>query len=374
MEKEDSSEILILGCGIAGAAAALFAATCGHKVRIIERNASSDPSCRPEWLHDDGVALLESAGIPVKEATLGRIERVRFVDAASNRTAEAKLDSPVTVVDSTKVRDALSGIAQKAGASFSTGIAGARINAREDTVEVIDSKGTAHTGRVLLLADGAATLGRTLPSIARGDDSPRVTTQCEWIGQDVAADGERRRIGELAIRISALEPENYGYKLTAGSTLAVGWVGAAEGDKARRGLVDAARKLKSPGDVIPDDDIGRASRLRRIPRGAALEMETHVAKRALLIGDAGGFVSAFGHDSLYPSLWASRIAADVVHRALDSAHPQDTLAEFDSLWRRDMVEHLRIPNTDLRFLIPLVFSNAVMAKKLATAFVCGTNI
>lgn len=374
MEKEESSEILILGCGIAGAAAAVFAATRGHQVRIIERNASSDSFFRPEWLHDDGVALLESAGIAVKEATLGCIERVRFVDAASNRSTEAKLDAPVTLVDSTRVRDMLIRKAQDAGAKVTCGVVGTRINAKEDTIEVIDSKGGTYAGQLLLLADGAATLGRTLPMIARGDDSPRVTTQCEWNGPGVAADGERRRIGELTIRISALEPENYGYKLVAGTALAVGWVGAAEGEKARRGLVDAARKLKSPGDVVPDDEIGRASRLRRIPRGTALEMETHVAKRALLIGDAGGFVSAFGHDSLYPSLWASRIAADVVHRALGSAHPQDTLAEFDSLWRRDMVEHLRIPNTDLRFLIPLVFSNAVMAKKLATAFVCGTNI
>ena len=374
MDKQERCEILVLGCGIAGAAAALFAAREGRKVHVIERAVADDPSSRPEWLHDEGVKLLETAGIPVKDSTIGKIERVRFVDAASNRTAEGKLDSPVTVVDSTKVKGALARAAQAAGATVLTGVIATRLNAREELIEVVDSKGGIHGGQVLLLADGVGTLGKSLPAIARGDDSTRVTTQCEWMGHEGSADAERRRMGELVIRISALEPDCYGYKLVAGSALAVGWVGTAEGDKARRGLVEAARKLKSPGDAIPDDEIGRVARLRRIPRGAALEMETHVAKRAILIGDAGGFVAAFGHDCLYPALWASRIAADVAHRALGSPHPQDTLAEFDSLWRRDMVEYLRIPNTDLRFLIPLVFSNAVMAKKLAGAFVTGTNI
>lgn len=374
MSRQERSDILVLGCGIAGAAAALFAAQQGRNVRIIERASKDDPTPLPEWLHDEGVKLLESAGIAIKDSTIGRIEKVRFVDAASNRTTEAKLDTPVTVVDSAKIRGVLTKAAQAAGATISAGVTATRLNAREESIEVIDSKGDVHDGRLLLLADGVGTLGRTLPAIARSDDSGRLTAQCEWLGREASVDAERRRIGELALRISALEPDCYGYKLAVGNMLTVGWVGTAEGDKARRGLVESARKLKSPGDAIPENDVGKTARLRRIPRGAALEMETHVAKRALLIGDAGGFVASFGHEGLYPALWASRIAADVAHRALASAHPQDTLAEFDSLWRRDMVEHLRIPNTDLRFLIPLIFSNAVMAKKLAAAFVTGTNI
>jgi len=33
-----------------------------------------------------------------------------------------------------------------------------------------------------------------------------------------------------------------------------------------------------------------------------------------------------------------------------------------------------LPNVDLRFLLPLVFSNGQMARKQAGSFVCGENI
>ncbi len=152
MSHQERSDILVLGCGIAGAAAALFAAQQGRKVRIIERASKDDLTSLPEWLHDDGVKLLESAGIPARDKTIGQIERVRFVDAASNRTTEAKLDAPVMVVDSAKIRSALSHAAKAAGATISMGVTATRLNAREESIEVIDSKGGVHEGRVLLLA------------------------------------------------------------------------------------------------------------------------------------------------------------------------------------------------------------------------------
>jgi hypothetical protein len=39
-----------------------------------------------------------------------------------------------------------------------------------------------------------------------------------------------------------------------------------------------------------------------------------------------------------------------------------------------MAEYLRPPNADLHFLLPLVFSNEQMAKRLAAAFWRGENV
>jgi flavin-dependent dehydrogenase len=103
-------------------------------------------------------------------------------------------------------------------------------------------------------------------------------------------------------------------------------------------------------------------------------MDTHVAKRTVLIGDAGGFVGVVGHEGLYPAIWGASIAVDVCAEALGARHPQDVLAEFDSRWRREMVVHLNSPNADLRFLLPMVFSNERMARRLANALLGGENL
>jgi hypothetical protein len=47
---------------------------------------------------------------------------------------------------------------------------------------------------------------------------------------------------------------------------------------------------------------------------------------------------------------------------------------FDSLWRMQMADHLRSPHTDIRFLLPLIFSNQPMADRMGAAFFFGENI
>ena len=47
---------------------------------------------------------------------------------------------------------------------------------------------------------------------------------------------------------------------------------------------------------------------------------------------------------------------------------------FDTRWRLEMADYLRQPNTDMEFLIPLVFSNQPIADRMAAAFFLGDNI
>ena len=265
MPEKDQSDILVLGCGIAGAAAAVLVAQQGRAIRILEQATAHDPAPKPEWLHAEGVGILEAAGVDVAKVMLGKIERIRFLDASSARTAEGALDTPITVVDSAKVKAALAAAAMSAGAKILTGVVARRLNAREDAVEVIDAKGEVHRGLLLLLGDGVQTLGRTLPAIARSDESPRLTTKCDWVGPAGASSESKRRGSELVIRLSALEPENYGYRLAAGSLQSVGWISNSSGDKARRGLAESARKLASPAVI-------RAMRDRQNEKPATAEV------------------------------------------------------------------------------------------------------
>jgi flavin-dependent dehydrogenase len=103
-------------------------------------------------------------------------------------------------------------------------------------------------------------------------------------------------------------------------------------------------------------------------------MDTHVGKHTLVIGDAGGFVSAASNEGIYPAMWSAQIAAEVIEAALQSPHSQDELMAFDSKWRMKMADYLRRPNTDSQFLIPLIFSNQPMADRMGAAFFSGENI
>jgi flavin-dependent dehydrogenase len=117
---------------------------------------------------------------------------------------------------------------------------------------------------------------------------------------------------------------------------------------------------------VPDEPQERLS-----PGGIALDMDTHVGKRCLLIGEAGGFVAAFSNERIYPAMRSGWIAADAALQALAAPVVQDELASFGVAWRQELADYLRMPNTDLSLLVPLVFNNEQMSRRVARAFLLG---
>ncbi|MEW6252564.1 MAG: hypothetical protein AB1716_18150, partial [Planctomycetota bacterium] len=122
--------------------------------------------------------------------------------------------------------------------------------------------------------------------------------------------------------------------------------------------------------VLPGDLQGAAVEAPCLG-GAALELDSHVGKRCVLTGTAGGFVSAFSNDGLYPALRSGWLAAESAASALQAAVLQDELVCFSSRWRAELADYLRMPNTDLGLLLPMVFNNAQMSRRVARAFLLG---
>ena len=110
------------------------------------------------------------------------------------------------------------------------------------------------------------------------------------------------------------------------------------------------------------------------PAGAALEMETHVTKRCLLSGTAGGFVGSITGQSVAPGIWSSLLAADLAAGALKADNTQDELANFSSSWRVALADYLRPPSTSLKMLLPLLFVNSNIVGKFTKALIEGENI
>jgi len=108
------------------------------------------------------------------------------------------------------------------------------------------------------------------------------------------------------------------------------------------------------------------------PLAGALVQEA-VANRALLIGPAGGFVTACGED-IYPGCWSAVLAAQTARHALGERHLQDALQAYRQQWGATIGDYLRGPQQNLRFLLPLIYRNPMMAARLTDAILLGKSV
>lgn len=376
MTSDDTFDVLVLGAGPAGAAAALFAAHSKLRTAVCDRAAEWADGVGLEWMPRAGRALLKDAAADISGAIVATIERVRFVDAANGRVASTQLDEPIDLIDVVRLRNVVLDAAVRAGAVRNCSTDVTTIDVGEDWVKLAPARGSTLTGRVLLLADGAAAAADRARRVVQPDGAPSRGACCEWMSSRKPLQqrsGADRRT-ELCLILDARNPDSYGYAFAVGDTRVVGLV-SDDSQQDIKGEFECALRRWTEANLISAEGAGaKTATVRLVPRGMALEIDTHVGKRTISIGAAGGYISSLAHDGLYPGFRSARIAVDVARSALSSSHPQDALAEFDLAWRRELVDYLRMPNTDLRFLIPLVFTNELMAARLAMAFLAGGNI
>jgi len=126
-----------------------------------------------------------------------------------------------------------------------------------------------------------------------------------------------------------------------------------------------------PADLSLDRAIGA---VWYPPTGAALELETHVAKRCLLAGTAGGFADSVTGQTLGPGVVSALIAAETASAALKKTDVQGTLAEFKNSWREELAECIRPPGTSLHLLLPLLFVNSRVVSKFTRTLLAGESI
>jgi flavin-dependent dehydrogenase len=368
---EGPADVLVIGAGTAGAAVAGLLAG-RRRVHLVERATAKDRPSSHTWVSAAAAPLLHKLGLSWKAVGAGAASTVAFHSVEFAKTQEVKVSKPAAyLAPLAEWNEALVGAAKRAGARCDRGVAIAGLSAREDDVIAIDADGREHVGRIVVLADGASSASaRALGMNLRPPSGPRCAATIEW----PAARASKIAAGSLHFVLG----------LDASRTLALFWsvartealtVVAADAALALRRLGELAEGLREGfGAGIPDRADTGAGETYLVPAGHALEIESHVGKRAIAVGDAGGFVAAVTCQGVYPALWSAAIAAEVLDAALDSRQPQDELRRFDTAWRMAMAEYLQPPNADLQFLLPLVFSNKQMAQRLAAAFLRGENL
>ncbi len=366
-------DVAVLGAGPAGASAALLLARKGHSVVLIERQKLPRTVPCSGWLNVRAAELLDEWGVKFKSLKDATFTDVTLFNADLTKSAKPKFEGPVGyLVDRSAFDNALTDAAVAAGATLMQPHEAGDLRLLESQVAIQLVGDKKVSSRLLVMAAGRGSpLIQRLGLTARTSETPICSAPVE------AALPTKTKVASprVAVILGLDGAASFAFCCVNAerASLCVNWFG--DTTAAVSSLVKLC-KIAADQGIVPVDLSSKAASVRPImsPAAAALDMDTHVAKHALLVGDAGGFVSAASNEGVFPAMWSARIAADVIDRALQSPYSQDELMSFDSLWRMEIADHLRSPHTDLRFLLPLIFSNQPMADRMGAAFFFGENL
>jgi menaquinone-9 beta-reductase len=376
-------DVAIIGAGPAGVTAAIALARKNRRVLLLDRDTFPRSVICSGWVSIRAEKLLAELGVKTKPLFKEPIRHVTLYSADFSKSATPKLDGIAGyLVNRTEFDNALVEMAVEAGVTFKPRYSVANLQLKESSVLIEGENRKPEEARLLVVAAGRGTpllqlIGRPRDVLGQAMWTTQASAQIDT-GKSVIAEqdsGAAASTPRMGIVLGLDGAGSFGLCCVGRERVTVdaNWMG--EPEEAVPALVALCRRALEH-HVIPVDLSREAAKAHvvRTPAAAALDIESHVRKHTLIIGDAGGFVSAVSNEGIFPAMWSAKIAAQVIDEALDSRHSQDTLMQFDSQWRMEIADHLRSPHTDIRFLLPLIFSNQPMADRMAAAFFFGENI
>jgi len=384
---EEMYDVAVIGAGPAGATAALQLGRKGYQVALVDRAAFPRPVSCAGWLSAKVEPLLAELSLPAKKFLGSPFREVTLFNADLTKAAKPRFESSAGyLVDRAGFDNALIKAAAQHGVTLFQSSAVTDVRLKERSVDVTLADAKRITSRLLLLASGRGSeLIDRLGFPRQSGGNPFWTAQAETVGihslaaglKGPASDGANTARAEphVGVVLGLDGGGSFGLLCTSKDRVSinVNWAGARE--RAIPALVELCKAAFRNGAVPIDlSKQAESAELVRSPASAALDMDSHVAKHTLLVGDAGGFITAASNEGIYPAMWSAKLAAQAIDAALQSDFSQDELMTFDSLWRTQMADHLRSPHTDIRFLLPLIFHNQPMADRMGAAFFFGENL
>lgn len=361
MAAAHACDMVIVGAGPAGCGAALGGIARGLRVLLVATPAP-EGEFLGGWVSPAGVALCQQLGVHMATAFAGL--HLHAWDLAQSATVD---DAVLTgwIVQRPQFETALLSAVERGGATVLRDAVVGALQLGDDAVSISLADGATVTGRVLVIADGL--LGRAAAQARLPLAHRTATGTAAWAawGSAATARGAQPRLdvvlgGGRGLCVATFVQDGLGVQAALGS-----------------------RNPEAPAGPQLAELIGAGQRAGWLPAGkpelceapllagSALELDSHAGKRCLLVGEAGGFVAALSMEAVYPALRSGEIAAEVVATALQASLLQDELATYNAAWRAALAEYLSLPNTDLGLLLPMIFKNAQMAKRVAHAFLLG---
>lgn len=354
-------DVGVVGGGVAGATAALVAARLGCSVALIHGRESTHEPARKNWIGPVGISLLTETGLTAPALQAADFSGMRLFSADFKRMCSVD-DAELTgwIVDPMMLTRELQRCADdtKQVTRVSGNVVEIMQSERHRSLRCDDD--TALAARILIIADGAESPASTLAGVGRG-----TVSTAKMVVASLGA-----HCGKPGISVVLGAGEQQTATILSDDSCAYVCIPVREPTAAAHSQLQDFCKSAAEAGVAPK---AAPSDVQIIPcvAGMALDREAHVGKGCAIVGAAGGFAAAFSNEEIYPAMKSGRIVAEVAARALKATVPQDELATFSSVWRSELADYLRMPNTDLNLLLPLVFGNPQMSRRVARAFLLG---
>jgi len=367
-------DIAVLGATPAGYVAAWHAAAKGRTVALV--NAPSQPTECPlaEWAPR---GLFGSAKLPkslARNCRAAPFTRVCYYSADSKKQAVYRFRSAAGHIFRTaELNKALRAAARNAGVKITTTRSRPPIRLEEECVRLLGGRHI--QAKLLIVTQGrpAEVINELALPVRTVAESPLVIAGLDVPVRSAAA--VKHLAGGLHV-VESGERTELGIFFVAGALLHLRVISTSPAAGTRAGELSAMLAELQSAQIIPAGlSLGRArGAVWTPPAGVALELETHVAKRCLLAGTAGGFADSITGQTLAPTVRSAVLAADVAISALTSKNVQETLMRFKTSWRKSLADCLRPLSTNLQMLLPLLFANKRVVPRLTRALLYGQNI
>jgi flavin-dependent dehydrogenase len=366
-------DIVVLGATAAGYAGAYYLAQKGRSVVLLDTPHKACESPLADWVPKEFFKL---PGLPPKLAEkcgAKPFDTVTYHNAALARTVDYHARGIAGyLLSSQALLAAMRSACEKAGVTIKqTRLApAARLN--EDNVAVRSP--AALSGRFLILAQNApgdAISDLSLP-VQTLPDAPMVVAALDI---PLGARAPKRAPGAIHV-VETHDRSDLGLFFMHAGSLHVRIISSSQAAGSRVAeLSGLLAGIQRAGLVPADLPLSKAhGAMWQPPAGVALELETHVAKRCLLAGTAGGFAESITGQTLLASVRSAVLAGDAVIAAAKADDPQESLIRFRSAWRGELANYLRPPNTSLQMLLPLLFVNHQIVAKFTKALLYGQAI
>ena len=364
-------DIAVLGANCAGLAAGYQLARKGLNVVIVQTPGRSSECPLSDWipaeLFDSHAAMKDLAaacqGEPFKHICYHNADLDKQVCEKSRGRVGYFLSNA-------KLRDALTNFARQAGATFKATKTLPKIELTDEDVRL--SGPIDLSARVAILAQGdpgwiAGDFAQPLRTIPR--------TQMVAAGLDIPV-RSKESLSKISGQLNIIEMKEHSelgmfFAYDSIVHLRVISTSAASGSRAAE-LSALAVKMQKAGLLCDDLQYDKAvGAVWQPPSGLALEMETHVVKRCLLAGEAGGFCDSVTGQVLAPTVHSGLLAADVAISALKLDDVQQGLDSFQEIWQSELAASLRPPSTPPQLLLPLLFVNDRIAARFSRTLLYG---
>jgi len=366
-------DVVVLGATPAGFAAAYYLARQKLDVSVMDAPAPCVECPLSDW---SPKGLIGVAGLPPglgKRSGAAAFSRVCYHSVQLNQQVEHRSRGTLGhFVRAGQLVQALRSACRAAGVRTYAGATSPAIRLEEDHVELIGSNHL--TGRLLIVAqsrpnDVLGELAMPLRTV------PNATLVAAGVDVPLRARSARSLAGALHV-VELPERSELGAFFAVRDMLHLRVISNSPASGTRVAELSSMVARLQQARLIPADlALGRATgAVWRPPAGVALELETHVAKRCLLAGTAGGFAESITGQALAPSVRSALLAAKVAAEALKARDVQGELMKFKTVWRRSLADSLRPPNTSLHMLLPLLFVNERIVAKFTRALLYGENI